>query len=499
MNSVSKTCLGALCLCTLLHAPATAQIVHRLSLDQSIAVAISKGLVASDVEARYLAARDRATSAQRALWTSVSLFVTAPDYSQSLTQQFNPSTGNYEYYQLQTTNYQGALTISQPLTLTGGTLRFSQSVLGRAQTSGLTGSNNAINDYFGDFAFELRQPLLTTNQHRMNAQRADIAFEQAETDFLNAQLDLVYRVTESFYTLFQQTQRLEIVKEQVKQNEESYNAAQSKFNGGLIPEVEVLQSDVDLASSRNDSLSTERELSQAKNEFRLLLGIAPEEDVQPVAELTYQPVSLDSGRAVTAALQYRSEALRADRDIQLRELDVSSAKAQNNFRLDLTARYGGNKTDTVFRDIFHDLNRSRSASLTLSIPIFDWGRNGLNVEAAEVELNNATVQREYTRQQVRQETMDLLNRIRVAQSRIEVLQKSVKVAQQSYDISLQRFRNGTINRNDLAQAQQRLTGAKLNSLSALVDYRLGVADLIRKTHWDFEKNAPVEPIIHIRE
>ncbi len=485
--------------CLLLQIDAFCQSDHQLTLPQSIGIAVQKGLVASDVTSRYLAARHRAESARRSLWTSVSLTARAPDYSESLSQQFNPITGNYEYYQLQTMNYQGGLVINQPLTFTGGTLRFSQSVLGRQQTSGLSESNRRIQDYFGDFAFEWQQPILTTNQHRLNAERADISFDQAESDFMNAQLDLVYRVTESFYTLYQQIQRLAIVKEQVQQNEESYQAARSKFTGGLIPEVEVLQSDVDLASSRNDSLNTERELAQAKNSFRLLLGIPPEEDVEPVAELNYTPISIDSGRAVLSALQYRPEAVRADRDIQFREIDVASAKAQSDFRIDLTARYGVNKTDTLLRDVFHDLNRSRSASLTLSIPIFDWGSRALNVEAAEVEFRNATAQREYVRQQVRQETFDLLNRIRVAQSRTEVLQRSIAVAQKSYDISLQRFRTGTISRNDLAQAQQRLTAAKTNSLNALIDYQLAIADLRRKTHWDFEKHAPVDPIIQIKD
>lgn len=478
---------------------ASGQVVHQLTLQQSIETAIHKGLVASDVTARYLAAKHRAESSRRSLWTSVSLSVSAPDYSESLSQQFNPLTGNYEYYQLKSTNYQSALVINQPLTFTGGTLRFNQSVLGREQTSGLSASNNRIKDYFGDFSLELRQPILTSNQHRLNAQRADISLEQAETDFMNAQLDLVYRVTESFYTLYQQLQRLGIIKEQVQQNQESYLAAQSKFNAGLIPEVEVLQSDVDLASSRNDSLNTERESAQAKNDFRLLLGIPPEDDVQPTAELTYIPITIERETAISSALQYRPDALRAGRDIQLKELDVASAKAQSDFRIDLTARYGINKTDTLLRDVFHDLNSSRSASLTLSIPIFDWGSKSLNVQAAEVEFRNATEQREYVRQQVRQETMDLLNRIHVAQSRTEVLQKSVAVAQKSYDISLQRFRTGTINRNDLAQAQQRLTASKINSLSALIDYQLGIADLKRKTHWDFERNALVEPVISVED
>jgi len=91
--------------------------------------------------------------------------------------------------------------------------------------------------------------------------------------------------------------------------------------------------------------------------------------------------------------------------------------------------------------------------------------------------------------------IDLLNRIEVAESRIRVLEKSVAVAQKGYDISLQRFRNGAITRNDLTLAQQRLTSAKTNSLNALIDYKIGLADLKRRTLWDFEKNGPVKPIM----
>ncbi len=471
------------------------QTTLKLTLAESIDMAMSKGLVASDVQARYEAAKDRAEASRRASWTSVALSVNAPSYSQSLSQQFNPATGSYEYYQLQSTDYQGSLIINQPLTLTGGTLRFSQSLLGRSQNSGLSGLGSSFKNYFGDLGVELDQPLLSGNMHRINARRADIAVQQAETDFTNNELDLVYRVTESFFTLYQAIQQLDIVKEQVKQNEESYLTAKSKFTGGLIPEVDVMQSEVDLASSRNDSLNNERQLAQTKNAFRLLLGIPPEVDVEPSGDITYTPVTIDRDSAIAFALRYRPEVLRADWDIQLREVDVDAASALNSVHLDLSARYGVNKTDTLFRDIFRDLNRSRSASLTLSVPLFDWGRNGRTIEAAEIDYRNSRVQKDYVIQQIRQETMDLLNRIDVARSRIEVLQKSVAVGQQGYDISTQRFRNGTITRNDLAQAQQRLTAAKLNSLSALIDYKLAVADLRRKTHWDYEKNAPVEPLL----
>jgi outer membrane protein TolC len=117
------------------------------------------------------------------------------------------------------------------------------------------------------------------------------------------------------------------------------------------------------------------------------------------------------------------------------------------------------------------------------------------VQAAEVQYENALATQDYVHDQIRQEILDLLGRINASESRIRVLHKNVAVAQKGYDISIERFRTGTISRNDLAQAQQRLTTTKLNSLSAQIDYRLGLADLKRKTLYDFEHQEPVKPLL----
>ncbi len=480
---------------TALTIPAGSQTRHELTLEQSITLALHNGFSSGDVKARYLAAKKNAESARRRLWTSVGLTVTAPNLQESLSQQFNPLTGRYEYYQLTQNNLQGYLTITQPLVFTGGTLRLNQGLLSRNQESGITGATQTWNDYFSSFFVEFTQPLLTPNLSAITQTSNEIALAQAETDFLANQMDLVYNVTESFYTVYQLSRRVEIVGEQVAQNEESYSTAKGKFEAGLIPEVEVLQSDVDLAGSRNDLLSTQRELARAKNAFRLLLGLPTDEEVITVGEVAYQPLVIDSAVAVESALKNRSEVLSAERQITLSEGAIGVAQSRNDFRVDLTARYGLDRNDTLFTSLFHDFNRSRGVSLSLSVPLWDWGSNSLGVQAAEVQHENSIAAAEYTRQQVRQDVLDLLNRIHVAESRIQVLEKTTAVAQKGYEISLQRFRNGAITRNDLTLAQQRLTAAKTNSLNALVDYQLGIADLKRRTLWDFEKNAMVEPVI----
>jgi outer membrane protein TolC len=484
-----------LILLTVLPLPAGTQEHRALTLQESIRTAVLHGYSAGNVKARYRAARNSAQSSLRRLWTSVGLTFTLPEYSEALTQQFNPTSGLYEYYQTQSTRWQSHLTVSQPLVFTGGTLQFSQSLLARNQLSGLGGGTTQFSDYFSDFYIEFRQPFLTPNMYAISKRRSTLALSQAETDFLRDQLDLVYNVSESFFAVYQLGRRVEIVREQVKQNEESYATAKGKYVAGLIPEVEVLQSEVDLASARNDLLNMERELARTENAFRLLLGLPTADSVDVVGDVEYRPVPIDLDLAVRSALAHRSEVLSAQRSLEMAGVDVSTAKAERDFRFDLTARYGLNKNDLEMREVFHDFNRSRGAAVTLTIPLFDWGRQSLNVEAAEVQQKNAEAYVTYVDQEIRQETMDLVNRIRVAESRIAVLEKSVAVAQKGYEISLERYRNGNITRNDLALAQQRLTSAKTTSLSALIDYQLGLADLRRRTLWDFERSAPVEPVM----
>ncbi len=466
---------------------------HSLTLHESIERGLAKGYLASEVAAKYRAAKSAAESALRKQWTSVSLDVSAPDFTESLSQQFNPLTGTFDFFHLKQTTMQGALTISQPLSFTGGTVKVSELVLRREQSSGLVGATSDFRDYFGSLAIEIDQPLLTPNLLRINSLRATLALEQAETDFLQQQTDLVYTITQSYYSVYQLSQRLAITGELVRQNEESYQTALSKSRIGLIPEVEAMQSEVDLATSRNDSLTVAGELSAAENTLRLLLGIPMTDDIVLAGEVTFHPAIIDQEQAIAEALAYRSEVLSASRDVTLREADVDQARSQNGFHVDLTAQYGLNRDDQRFASLFQNPNASRAASLRLSIPIFDWGSAWMGIEAAKIQHKNARRREEYVRQQVRQEVVDLVTRIHAAESRLHVLEKTAAVAQTSYDISVARFRNGTISHNDLAQAQQRLTQAKTASLGALVDYELGMADLTRKTLWDFETGERVTP------
>ncbi len=307
--------------------------------------------------------------------------------------------------------------------------------------------------------------------------------------------NVIYNVTNSFYTAYQLAEQEHISADQVKQNQDSYETAKNKFSAGLIPEVDMLQSEVDLVTSQNQRLNDRREAARAKNALKIMLGLPLDNDIALSADLTFSHVAIGETTAVSKALQNRAELLNAQRAREVSRMDVDIASSQRHVRFDITASYGLNKNDTDLESTFRQFDRSRAVALQVSVPIFDWGRHSRQVEAAEAQMKSAELTYVYTGQQIKQEILDLLSQISAAESRIQVNAKSVEVAQKSYDITIERFSVGTATRNDISQAQQRLTTSKLNNLVALIDYRMGLADLTRKTLWNFEKNQPAEIVI----
>lgn len=81
---------------------------------------------------------------------------------------------------------------------------------------------------------------------------------------------------------------------------------------------------------------------------------------------------------------------------------------------------------------------------------------------------------------VEQEIREVGSRLNNSLKRLQLLEKNVKVAEKIFEISKQRFSKGEINSQSLALDRNRLS-------QAYIDYKLLLADLTRKTFYDFEK------------
>ena len=80
-----------------------------------------------------------------------------------------------------------------------------------------------------------------------------------------------------------------------------------------------------------------------------------------------------------------------------------------------------------------------------------------------------------------------------AEKRYRINRRNREVATQSYKISRMRFENGDMTSQELAIEQERLSQVQLSYIESYITYRLSVADLNRKTMYDFEHNRSFLP------
>ena len=248
--------------------PTIAQAQEIYNLEKSINTALEKSFGIKSAEYSLLSSQKSLEAFKASLFSRLDLEFDLPSYSKSLTSQFNPLESREDFFELGSSKVEGRLTLQQPIIFSNGTINIVGRLFGREQF----GSNiSRTKDFFTNVGISLNQPLFTFNTQKANFERAEINLKNAERNYSQAEQNLIYNVKVAFYNLFKLKENVEISEEKVKQNEESFLTAENKFKAGLIAEVEALQLEVDLASSRNELLNLNRSLEENLNNFKILL------------------------------------------------------------------------------------------------------------------------------------------------------------------------------------------------------------------------------------
>ncbi|MFQ5640967.1 MAG: TolC family protein, partial [bacterium] len=242
-------------------------------------------------------------------------------------------------------------------------------------------------------------------------------------------------------------------------------------------------------------------LKRQQDIFKQDIGLELAENVTVDTRFDYQTLAIDEERAITQALKNRSEIREQELETRLAELNVKEIDSRSDFRLDVTAFLDitgvsdPGLNDAGLSDLiessFDDIGRrprNKGVTLNVTVPLWDWGVNGNEVAQAQETLDEAALTLAEQKKTVTREVRAVISRVLETQGRLEVLKRSEEIAQKSYDISLARFENGDITSQELALDRDRLTAARTDYLNAYIAYQVAVADLKRKTLWDFEKN-----------
>jgi outer membrane protein TolC len=157
----------------------------------------------------------------------------------------------------------------------------------------------------------------------------------------------------------------------------------------------------------------------------------------------------------------------------------------------LNASYGWNASADQMNLAYRDLTNAQGVSVSMSMPLFSWGANSADVQAAYADRQRSSSTGRATREETAQEAHFAALQLAQSGRQLALSAKADTVAQKRFEVAYNRYVIGRIPINDLFTGQNEKDQALVQYVTALRNYWLAYYRLRRVTLYDFEEGKTI--------
>ena len=356
---------------------------------------------------------------------------------------------------------------------------------GTMNFGGRNGITFDIKDSYYGGSLSLVQPLYTAGRVGGALRAAKAAKSYAQENFRAATKDVIFAVKASFGGVLLAQKMAVLAKESLDLADAHLKNVDQLFKQGVASEYELIRAKVQVAQLVPERIKAENELDRAMIVFRNTLGLAADEKVEPEGDLERRDVEMTAEEAFKLAKENSHELAAARLRVSgmSAALDVAKSDRYPSLSLVASAQMETNEPRWKSEDW-----RSRiwSASVALSIPIFDGLRTKGKIQQTRAEYEQAGLYADLTEDAVRLDVEQAVSRLDQARKLVESLVASVEQAQKGLDIANLRYRNGVGTQLEVLDAQVALSSARTNYFMSTYGHFMAVAEIERATSVSFE-------------
>jgi outer membrane protein TolC len=465
-------------------APLAAQ--QPITLAEAISLAQQRGHLSAASRATLDAARYRNQAFASRLLPQLSLSGIAPAYNRSIISVVQPD-GSTQYRPQEQTTGNFSLQLSQKLPGTGGDL-FISSSLGRITLIGtqLTKTWNSTPISVG-----LRQELFRPNATRWDRREQNVRTGLDERTYLEAQEDIALQTTDLFFNVYAARVALNNTVSNAAVNDTLYRLNRGRFDVGRIGENDLLQSELALLRARTSVEGARLEYDRATAALRLALNIPAGVPLDVAVTPVVPEYDADTTRAVSYALQNGAAVSSVDLQAVQARRRVAEAKLTNGPGATIVATYGYNQVAPTAALAYDNLLEARQLTLSVQMPLWNWGAHGENVRAAEADQARTTTLAEAALEQLAHDAHFAALQLAQARRNVALFAKADSVAGRRFEVAYNRYTISRITIDNLFLAQQEKDQAVGQFAEGLRRYWEAHYRLRRLTLFDFASGQPI--------
>lgn len=297
-------------------------------------------------------------------------------------------------------------------------------------------------------------------------EQLNILQKQGEAELKLAILTKISEVYLNYFDLVQQQQQLAAIDTAIVISQERVTTAQNRFSIGKASKLEVLNAQVDLNTDKSLQLKQQELIKTTKILLNEILARDVLTDFVVVKEISVdQQLKYDELKSAAESQNPQLQAQMLTKNSA--EQQLKQVKAGRYPTIRITSGYNFTRSEASLGFITQSSNRGFAYGFNASMPIFNGNLQNRNERIAKVQLENANVTLEQQKRSLESQLNAAFASYTTNLELSKVEAQNLKIAEQNLDITLAKFKIGTITPIEFRTAQQNFLDAKVRYSNAL--------------------------------
>ena len=462
-----RTFLVLYAFCSLLAEGVSAQSLV-LSLEKTISLAADSSLEAFRTKNLFLSGYWEFRNYKAERLPSLTLNITPAEYYRDITKRYDSEKDIDEYREQQSFYAGGNLQIKQNFDLLGGSF-YINSNLGYMRYFG----NNTYNQYTSvPISIGYTQNLLGYNPFRWEKKIEPLKYEKVKKELLYNIETVSEQATAYFFTLAMAQVEYDMAKENVATTDTLYRTGQERHKIAAISQADLLTLKLDAINARNTLQNADIALKRAM--FSLASYLNFDKNTEIRLRLPSRPHDMDIpvDQALTLARENNPKFLEVRQNVLEAEQQVDKTKKETLFNASLNASIGFNQVASQFKEVYKNPLQQDLVSISISIPLIDWGVRKGKYNIAKSNLNVTQISARQTEVTLEEDVIMTVGDFNVQQNLIASAEEALDIAIMAYNETKQRFMIGKADIYSLTLSLNRQQEAQRIYITSLQNYWL---------------------------
>ncbi len=417
----------------------------------------------------------------------VSFNATLPSLNRTINQVTLPS-GSVSFIPQSFMRNSADVSVTQRVSRTGGTV-FASTGLERLD---IFGTNKESSYLSNPITVGFSQPIFGFNSFKWDKKIAPLEFDLAKRNYSENMEAVATDAARLFFGVYIAQISVKAAEQDLANADTLYQIAQGRFSVGKIAETDLLQVEISQMGADAALSRATLDLQQSTENLRNFLGIKNAVDFNLIPPIEIPDFGIDVDKALEYALKNRSEILDFERRKLVAEQNVDRAVGENGVDIRVSGRVGLSQTDLTLAGAYASPLDQEQLTLSLSVPIMDWGKAESERQIAESNLKVVQMQVEQDRINFEQNIRLRVQQFDLLRTQAKLAERTYEVSQKNFDITKKRYLIGKIGVTELNIAIAEQEKRRQNYMNALRAFWLAHYEMRALTLYDFMNSEELQ-------